>query len=205
VGRHDDAIAKRQRDRREWRNLESSWRSQHDNRRGTKRKFADIDDTTSIPVSTINQELLRFALNQCQERLSRREVYDIVQKSDGTVADVLIWLKARMSDYIVVQPSEQPNPFSALTLSSGSSSTNSSGSSSTNPFELLSDTVDEEEDDVSSNDNYVSFIFAFCLYSHYVLHLSNMLKHIIFILITPLLFLLLFQHCATECWGYGRV
>ena len=166
VGRDDDAIAKRQRDRREWRILESSWRSQHDNRRGTKRKFADIDDTTSIPVpvSTINRELLRFALNQCQDRLSRREVYDIVQKSDGTVADVLIWLKARMSDYIVVQPSEQPNPFSALTLSSGSSSTNSSGSSSTNPFGLLCDTTDEEEQDhMSTNDNHVSFIFAFWL------------------------------------------
>ena len=187
MGRHDDAIAKRQRDRREWRILESSWRSQHDNRRGTKRKFADIDDTTSIPVpvSTINRELLRFALNQCQDRLSRREVYDIVQKSDGTVADVLIWLKARMSDYIVVQPSEQPNPFSALTLSSGSSSTNSSGSSSTNPFGLLCDTTDEEEeDDMSTNDNHVSFIFAFCLYSHYVLHKSNMLKHIIYFILT---------------------
>ena len=185
VGRDDDAIAKRQRDRREWRILESSWRSQHDNRRGTKRKFADIDDTTSIPVpvTTINRELLRFALNQCKDRLSRREVYDIVQKSDGTVADVLIWLKARMSDYIVVQPSEQPNPFSALTLSSGSSSTNSSGSS-TNPFELLCDTTDEEEDDVSTNDNHVSFIFAFWLYSHYVFHLSNMLKHIIYFILT---------------------
>ena len=150
----------------------------------------------------MNRELLRFAFNQSEGRLSREEVHDIVERCDGTVAGVTILLEARMSDFIIVQPSQRATPksFSALTPS-----TNPSGSSSTNHYRLLSDTADEEEDDVSNNDNHVSFIFAFCLYSHYVLHLSNMLKHIIFILITPLLFLLLFQHCATECWGYGRV
>ena len=128
-------------------------------RRKLKRGFDSID--TSIPVSTMNRELLRFAFNQSEGRLSREEVHDIVERCDGTVAGVTILLEARMSDFIIVQPSQRatPNSFSALTPS-----TNPSGSSSTNHFRLLSDTADEEEDGLSNNDNYVSFIFAFCLY-----------------------------------------
>ena len=148
----------------DWETLKDTWVYQHIERRGTKRK---ILDTSSIPVSTVNRELLRFAFNQNEGRLSRREVYDIVERCDGTVAAVLTLLEARMSDYIIVQPSQWATSSEQPT--SISDGVNSSGLS-TNPFGVLSDTADEEEDDASSNDNYVSFMFAFCLYSHYDLH-----------------------------------
>ena len=93
----------------------------------------------------MNRELLRFAFNQSEGRLSREEVHDIVERCDGTVAGVTILLEARMSDFIILKPSQRatratPNSLSALTPS-----TNPSGSSSTNHFRLLSDTADEED------------------------------------------------------------
>ena len=132
----------------DWETLKDTWVHQHIERRGTKRK---ILDTSSIPVSTVNRELLRFAFNQNEGRLSRREVYDIVERCDGTVAAVLTLLEARMSDYIIVQPSQWATSSEQPT--SISDGVNSSGLS-TNPFGLLSDAADEEEDDVSSNASY---------------------------------------------------
>ena len=149
----------------EWKALKDTWvyRDMYD-RRGVKRKFDDILDTSSTLVSTVNRELLRFALKQSEGCLRRREVYDIVERSDGTFDGVRNCIESRISEYKVVQssrraPSEHSNPLAALTLSKTMSS------SSTNRFEILAGT---EEDDVS----FIVYHVYCCLRCQHLLYIS---------------------------------
>ena len=100
--------------------LKNSWNCQpHDESRGTKRGYDMISDES---LTSVNRELLRWAIRQCGDEVSREEVYDAVVRSDGTLGYVMNWLNARRSRFVSVQSnrqsssSAQSNPLSAVVL-----------------------------------------------------------------------------------------
>ena len=120
----DEADVDIQSSKQEYEVLSDNWDHQQYEQctesRGTKRRLDIMLEHKSLPVSPKNKELTRWAVRQCGDEVHRDVIHDAVEKSDGTCKNVMDYLNARRSKFVLstrqTSSSAQPNPLSAVVL-----------------------------------------------------------------------------------------
>jgi len=159
----DEADVDIQSSKQEYKVLSDNWDHQQYEQctesRGNKRRLDIMLEHKSLPVSQKNKELTRWAVRQCGDEVHRDMIHDAVEKSDGTCKNVMDYLNARRSKFVVstrqTSSSAQPNPLSAVVLLPVPTANQFGALSST------SDTTDEAVEAEVVNDVSSSVCFVY--------------------------------------------